>query len=99
MFTVRPQYLLYFIRGMLSTMQQTGCDLQIWFDYRLIFAKRFFFRFISTCAICKEERRRGFLLEKSFTTDGGNFAVCTNIRVVSLKNCEKLFLMNAVFVL
>jgi len=59
-FIVTPRYLLYFIHKMLPSMQQTGYDLQICCDYRLSFAKCFF-RFISTCAVWKEQRRKGFL--------------------------------------
>jgi len=36
---VRPRYVLYFIHSMLSAMQQTGYDLQIWFHHRLSLAK------------------------------------------------------------
>jgi len=41
------------------TMQQTACDPQICFDYRLSFAKCFF-RFISASPNSKEEKRTVF---------------------------------------
>ena len=84
-FITKQRYLLRFIHSMLSAMRQIVQDLQAWFDYRLCFAKCFF-RFISTCTIWKEARRRGFFISSHLRLmNGGNLAVCTNIRAVAWK--------------
>jgi len=51
----RPRYLLYFIYSMVSTMQQIGYDLQIWFDCRISFAKYFF---VSSAHVLFEKREK-----------------------------------------
>jgi len=52
---VKPQYLLYSICNMLFSMQQIGYDFQIWFDYRLSFAKCF--SFVSSAHVLFEKRK------------------------------------------
>jgi len=59
-------------------------------DHRLTFEK-LFFRFISTCAISKEETR-GYLLPESFVTDESMEFYCLhNYLCCCLKNCGDLF--------
>ena len=89
-FMVKPRYLLYIIRIMLFSMQQIGYDLQIWFITDSV--SQIFFRFISTCAILKDERRRGFLLADSFTTVQWREFYCLHkCSCCCLKNCEDVF--------
>jgi len=98
-FIVRSRYLVYITHSVLSAMQQIGYDLQTWLDYRLSVAKCFF-RFISTCATLKEEKRRGFLLaESSYDWRMERILLFAEICLLLLEKLRGLVLINDLFVL
>jgi len=60
---------------MLSVMQQIGCDLQIWFDYKLIFAECFF-AFHHDMRYLERGKKGLFASSYLRKMNGGSFTVC-----------------------